>query len=232
MNFISIKPQNAGHLSAFHNAYEIKKLYPYLEECAKMARPSLGTKPYEHDLTGVVQESIRKHLDYMFSDFMAGDKSLIWADMIMKISPEFYLKENIDERLWGVWAREIINHAKYAKFMGDNYLLDATLRNIREKSPQFYERAGHLAAKTLNEKLEITVTAEKIKKALKCLGFDEDADIENISSGQIKKQYRKLAMANHPDRNVEEDEVDRRTERMAELNEAYEILGGIKTPKS
>ena len=43
---------------------------------------------------------------------------------------------------------------------------------------------------------------------------------KDATQEQIKKQYRKLAKESHPDRSSEEDAK----ERMAEINQAYEIL--------
>jgi len=52
------------------------------------------------------------------------------------------------------------------------------------------------------------------------LGLRPDSSAE-----EIKKVYRKLAMQNHPDRNRDNPESEKR---IKEINEAYQILGDEK----
>ena len=56
-----------------------------------------------------------------------------------------------------------------------------------------------------------------VKDYYRLLGIDTEASRE-----EIKKAYRKLAMANHPDRNRDKIRCE---ELLKDLNEAYQVLG-------
>ncbi len=58
------------------------------------------------------------------------------------------------------------------------------------------------------------------------LGIDRNASDEDI-----KKAYRKLARENHPDKFTDPAERDRASERMKEINAAYEEIQKIKSGK-
>ncbi len=58
------------------------------------------------------------------------------------------------------------------------------------------------------------------KDYYKLLGFDPDADVEQITTEQIKKAYRRLAKQYHPDVNDSADAADR----FREITEAYDTL--------
>ncbi len=53
----------------------------------------------------------------------------------------------------------------------------------------------------------------------------------NASEDEIKKAYRKLARENHPDKFTDPAERDRASERMKEINAAYEEIQKIKSGK-
>ena len=69
--------------------------------------------------------------------------------------------------------------------------------------------------------------ASLIKKYSQVLGVSEDANL-----AEIKKAYRKLAKEYHPDKfaaeNMPEQYVEFANKKIAEINEAYEYLKGVK----
>jgi DnaJ like chaperone protein len=66
-------------------------------------------------------------------------------------------------------------------------------------------------------------THDNIQEAYKILGVDANSDMKDI-----KKAYRKLVKDNHPDiitgRGLGEDEIQKATIRLQEINSAYELI--------
>ena len=54
---------------------------------------------------------------------------------------------------------------------------------------------------------------------LNLLGLDEDATFEDV-----KKAYRSLAKENHPDKFASDNDKERQKIKMAEINEAYQLI--------
>ena len=229
LDFISTRGRNEP-------ATYVLKDYPYLEECAKMAKKTrnVSRDTFEKDYRGDVLEYIRKNLDGLFSGHNA-DLPLGWANEIMKLSPDFYKAENLDERLWKAWEPEIMFGAYAAQAFGDQDELKRVFDRIREHSPQFSERAEKFAAELISGKTKASST-EAVRAALKTLEFPDDADFDKMELGEITKQYQKLIRMYHtdkrPDLKAGDTEYEELTAKSQMITEAYGLLDRIKRPRT
>jgi len=170
-------------------AYETASKCELLVECAKMVRSNTQSpnNVYEQDFRVRGFNELMTEANYLFNDTDVAKGALIWAKTLEKLSPELYEKENINELLWKAWEGEIKNHAAAAKY-GFGFLLENTLKEIRENCPQFTDRADRLAADILEGRIKESISVEQIKRSLIILGFEDNENVENLSSNETRKR--------------------------------------------